>query len=49
MARRTVSSPAPAATPPPADTLGLARVRAARHRVEHAEMLTPETIAAFAE
>ncbi|MEU5719572.1 amidohydrolase [Streptomyces sp. NPDC020403] len=30
-------------------TLGLARVRAARHRVEHAEMLTPETIAAFAE
>ncbi|MFD3441142.1 amidohydrolase [Streptomyces sp. NPDC058685] len=32
-----------------ADTLGLARVRAARHRVEHAEMLTPETIAAFAE
>ncbi|MGW8889579.1 amidohydrolase [Streptomyces sp. NPDC055749] len=29
--------------------LGLARVRAARHRVEHAEMLTPETIAAFAE
>ncbi|WP_328680271.1 amidohydrolase [Streptomyces sp. NBC_00322] len=32
-----------------ADSLGLARVRAARHRVEHAEMLTPETIAAFAE
>ncbi|MGW7197779.1 amidohydrolase [Streptomyces chryseus] len=32
-----------------ADTLGLARVRAARHRVEHAEMLTPATIAAFAE
>ncbi|MFE6132943.1 amidohydrolase [Streptomyces sp. NPDC056437] len=32
-----------------ADTLGLARVRAARHRVEHAEMLAPETIAAFAE
>ncbi|MEE1751479.1 amidohydrolase [Streptomyces sp. SP18CS02] len=32
-----------------AGTLGLARVRAARHRVEHAEMLTPETIAAFAE
>ncbi|MER7049595.1 amidohydrolase [Streptomyces jumonjinensis] len=32
-----------------AQTLGLARVRAARHRVEHAEMLTPETIAAFAE
>ncbi|MGW2560797.1 amidohydrolase [Streptomyces sp. NPDC001514] len=29
--------------------LGLARIRAARHRVEHAEMLTPETIAAFAE
>ncbi|MFC9271473.1 amidohydrolase [Streptomyces zhihengii] len=29
--------------------LGLARVRAARHRVEHAEMLTPETVAAFAE
>ncbi|MFI2371539.1 amidohydrolase [Streptomyces sp. NPDC018833] len=32
-----------------ADKLGLARIRAARHRVEHAEMLTPETIAAFAE
>jgi predicted amidohydrolase YtcJ len=32
-----------------AQTLGLARVRAVRHRVEHAEMLTPETIAAFAE
>ncbi|MBI0297919.1 amidohydrolase [Streptomyces sp. PRKS01-29] len=32
-----------------ADTVGLARVRAARHRVEHAEMLTPETIAAFAD
>ncbi|WP_030637396.1 amidohydrolase [[Kitasatospora] papulosa] len=32
-----------------AETLGLARVRAARHRVEHAEMLTPETVAAFAE
>ncbi|MFH8974202.1 amidohydrolase [Streptomyces sp. NPDC017890] len=32
-----------------ADKLGLARVRAARHRVEHAEMLTPETVAAFAE
>ncbi|MER5772556.1 amidohydrolase [Streptomyces sp. NPDC001985] len=32
-----------------AGTLGLARVRAARHRVEHAEMLTPDTIAAFAE
>ncbi|MER5206907.1 amidohydrolase [Streptomyces sp. NPDC002825] len=32
-----------------ADKLGLARIRAARHRVEHVEMLTPETIAAFAE
>lgn len=32
-----------------ADKVGPARVRAARHRVEHAEMLTPETIAAFAE
>ncbi|WP_324788570.1 amidohydrolase [Streptomyces sp. H51] len=32
-----------------ADTVGLARVRAARHRVEHAEMLAPETVAAFAE
>ncbi|WP_228975280.1 amidohydrolase [Streptomyces sp. DH12] len=32
-----------------ARSVGLARVRAARHRVEHAEMLTPETIAAFAE
>lgn len=32
-----------------AEKLGLARVRAARHRVEHVEMLTPETIAAFAE
>ncbi|CAM5731087.1 Amidohydrolase OS=Streptomyces fumanus OX=67302 GN=GCM10018772_48520 PE=4 SV=1 [Streptomyces fumanus] len=32
-----------------AEKLGPARVRAARHRVEHAEMLTPETIAAFAE
>lgn len=32
-----------------ADKVGLARVRAARHRVEHAEMLTPDTIAAFAE
>ncbi|MFJ3232970.1 amidohydrolase [Streptomyces sp. NPDC086787] len=32
-----------------AEKTGLARVRAARHRVEHAEMLTPETIAAFAE
>ncbi|MFI5945428.1 amidohydrolase [Streptomyces uncialis] len=31
------------------EKLGLARIRAARHRVEHAEMLTPETIAAFAE
>ncbi len=32
-----------------ADKVGLARVRAARHRVEHAEMFTPETIAAFAD
>ncbi|MEV5982981.1 amidohydrolase [Streptomyces sp. NPDC052114] len=32
-----------------AEKVGSARVRAARHRVEHAEMLTPETIAAFAE
>ncbi|MEV0176214.1 amidohydrolase [Streptomyces sp. NPDC050803] len=32
-----------------AEKLGLARIRAARHRVEHAELLTPETIAAFAE
>ncbi|MCQ9133192.1 amidohydrolase [Streptomyces hilarionis] len=32
-----------------ADKVGLARIRAARHRVEHAEMLTPRTIAAFAE
>ncbi|WP_336323151.1 amidohydrolase [Streptomyces lavendofoliae] len=32
-----------------AGAVGLARVRAARHRVEHAEMLTPETVAAFAE
>ncbi|MFD7029682.1 amidohydrolase [Streptomyces sp. NPDC059917] len=32
-----------------ADKLGLDRVRAARHRVEHAEMMTPQTIAAFAE
>ncbi|MER7488079.1 amidohydrolase [Streptomyces sp. NPDC126497] len=32
-----------------AEKVGLARVRAARHRVEHAEMLTPGTIAAFAE
>ncbi|MEV7233005.1 amidohydrolase [Streptomyces sp. NPDC051020] len=31
------------------ETLGLPRIRAARHRVEHAEMLTPETIAGFAE
>ncbi|MEW2398334.1 amidohydrolase [Streptomyces sp. NPDC046862] len=32
-----------------AEKAGLARVRAARHRVEHAEMLTPDTVAAFAE
>ncbi|MEV3871864.1 amidohydrolase [Streptomyces sp. NPDC049906] len=32
-----------------ADRVGLARVRAARHRVEHAEMLTPDTVAAFAD
>ncbi|MEV6048722.1 amidohydrolase [Streptomyces xanthochromogenes] len=32
-----------------AERVGLARIRAARHRVEHAEMLTPETVAAFAE
>ncbi|MFE9975518.1 amidohydrolase [Streptomyces hirsutus] len=32
-----------------AEKVGLDRVRAARHRVEHAEMLTPSTIAAFAE
>ncbi|MFF0227653.1 amidohydrolase [Streptomyces sp. NPDC004629] len=32
-----------------ADKVGLTRVRAARHRVEHAELLTPQTIAAFAE
>ncbi|MET9698695.1 amidohydrolase [Streptomyces sp. NPDC006529] len=32
-----------------AGKVGLARVRAARHRVEHAEMMTPATIAAFAE
>ncbi|MFF7313119.1 amidohydrolase family protein [Streptomyces sp. NPDC008137] len=32
-----------------AEKLGLARVRAARHRVEHAEMLTPDAIEAFAE
>ncbi|MFE7860652.1 amidohydrolase [Streptomyces sp. NPDC057403] len=31
------------------EKVGLARVRAARHRVEHAEMLTPQTVAAFAE
>ncbi|MFI9602228.1 amidohydrolase [Streptomyces sp. NPDC052043] len=31
------------------EKVGPARVRAARHRVEHAEMLTPETVAAFAE
>lgn len=31
-----------------AEQLGLAAVRAARHRIEHAEMLTPETIAALA-
>ncbi|NSC20509.1 amidohydrolase [Streptomyces albus subsp. chlorinus] len=32
-----------------AETVGLARVRAARHRVEHAEMLTGRTIADFAD
>jgi predicted amidohydrolase YtcJ len=32
-----------------AEAVGLARVRALRHRVEHAEMMTPATIAAFAE
>ncbi|MFF4906692.1 amidohydrolase [Streptomyces sp. NPDC001260] len=32
-----------------AEKVGLPRVRAARHRVEHAEMLTPQTVAAFAE
>ncbi|MEU3599158.1 amidohydrolase family protein [Streptomyces sp. NPDC006798] len=32
-----------------AGRLGTARIRAARHRVEHAELLTPEHIAAFAE
>ncbi|RSS79874.1 amidohydrolase [Streptomyces sp. WAC06614] len=32
-----------------AATVGLARIRAARHRVEHAEMMTPATIAAFAD
>ncbi|MGW6016121.1 amidohydrolase [Streptomyces sp. NPDC055210] len=32
-----------------AEKVGLARVRAARHRVEHAEMLTSDTIAGFAD
>lgn len=32
-----------------AEKVGLARVRAARHRIEHAEMLTPNTVAALAE
>src|SRR4051812_29613766 len=32
-----------------AEKIGLPRIRAARHRVEHAEMLTPETVAGFAE
>ncbi|PNG22453.1 amidohydrolase [Streptomyces cahuitamycinicus] len=32
-----------------AEKLGLGRIRGARHRVEHAEMLTPESVAAFAE
>ncbi|WP_042368329.1 amidohydrolase [Streptacidiphilus neutrinimicus] len=32
-----------------AEKLGLERVRALRHRVEHAELLPPEQIAAFAE
>ncbi|MET9297518.1 amidohydrolase family protein [Streptomyces sp. NPDC003077] len=32
-----------------AERVGLGRIRAARHRVEHAEMLTGATIAAFAE
>ncbi|MDX2555469.1 amidohydrolase [Streptomyces stelliscabiei] len=32
-----------------AEKVGLARVRAARHRVEHVEMLAPESVAAFAE
>ncbi|MDF3302361.1 amidohydrolase [Streptomyces tropicalis] len=32
-----------------ADKVGTARIRAARHRIEHAEMLTPEAVAAFAE
>ncbi|MFD5560898.1 amidohydrolase [Kitasatospora griseola] len=31
------------------DKLGAERVKAMRHRVEHAEALTPETLAAFAE
>ncbi|ONK15776.1 amidohydrolase [Streptomyces sp. MP131-18] len=32
-----------------AERLGAARVRALRHRVEHAEMLTADTVAAFAD
>ncbi|MBO8187821.1 amidohydrolase [Streptomyces spirodelae] len=32
-----------------AERVGLARIRAARHRVEHAEMLTEQTIADFAD
>ncbi|WP_129838283.1 amidohydrolase [Streptomyces sp. RFCAC02] len=32
-----------------ADRLGIARVRALRHRVEHAEMLSAEAVAAFAD
>ncbi|MCF3963604.1 amidohydrolase, partial [Streptomyces fuscigenes] len=32
-----------------AESVGIAGVRAARHRIEHAEMMTPETVAAFAE
>ncbi|WP_030298909.1 amidohydrolase [Streptomyces katrae] len=32
-----------------AEKVGPARIRAARHRVEHAEMMTPATIAAFAD
>ncbi|MFC1416065.1 amidohydrolase [Streptacidiphilus cavernicola] len=32
-----------------ADKLGIARVRALRHRVEHAELMTAETVAGFAE
>ncbi|UOB14220.1 amidohydrolase [Streptomyces sp. HP-A2021] len=32
-----------------AEKLGLTRIRAARHRIEHAEMLSPEAVAAFAE